>query len=377
MLTCKICQHKALDLVPHIETKHPEITLETYMANDGIDSVIHPSLQGKEAPMAEAAPVKAKTAVAAPGAKVMIAGMEMAQRPARTKPEHQAAIPKASPHYEFQSYLTKRAILNIEAKYQPILLVGHTGSGKTSLPYELAARIGQPVIRANLNQQTTYADLIGQWTVQGGNMVWVDGILPFAAKNGFWLILDEIDYADPNILCSLNGVLDKNPSLNLKEKGREEVEIHPNFRIFGTGNGIGCMQEFRHLYQGSNLMNEAWIDRWLVLKVDYLNEEQEAKVMAASIAKLSINVAKELVKVANMVRKAFVEETVTCTFSTRRLFDWSEATIAEVMMSETREEKAEAPIRAAEYTVFNKIKREEAQAIEGMMRRVLMGRERS
>lgn len=371
-VTCKLCQHKAADLVPHIESMHPETSLDAYMAaHGGLDAVISKDEQARlaalEAPQTMAASV-AKPVTAA--GKVTIAGIEMPKRAGTLE-----AVPSIDKAYEFQDELTKRVLLTVQ-KAKPVLLIGHTGTGKTSLVQQLAARINQPTVRVNLNQQTTYADFIGQWTVVAGEMVWVDGVLPHAMKNGYWLIIDEIDYGEPNILCSLNSVLEKVPSLTLKEKNKEAVAVDPNFRIFGTGNACGAMKEWRHLYQGTNLMNEAWLDRWTVFKIDYLSEEAETRVLTNSVEKLSAGVAKELVKIANMVRKAFIEETVGCTFSTRRLLDWSEATISEVILSGTdRAKKGEAPIRAAEYTVFNKISREDTMAIDGMMRRVLMGRQ--
>lgn len=376
-VTCKLCGHKAADLVPHIESMHlPEMTLDSYMKKyGGIDSVITAEEQARllaleEEPQTMAASVAVKPASVS---KVTIAGVEMAKR--SLSGDALNSVPAIDSAYEFQEEITKRVLLTIN-KAKPVLLIGHTGTGKTSLVQQIAARIGQPTVRVNLNQQTTYADFIGQWTVVAGEMVWVDGVLPHAMKHGYWLVVDEIDYGEPNILCSLNSVLEKVPSLTLKEKNKENVHVDPNFRIFGTGNACGAMKEWRHLYQGTNLMNEAWVDRWTVFKIDYLSDEAEARVLAGSVNKLSLNVAKELVKIANMVRKAFIEETVSCTFSTRRLLDWSEATISEVLLSgDDRSKKAEAPIRAAEYTVFNKIAREDTMAIEGMMRRVLMGRE--
>ena len=49
-----------------------------------------------------------------------------------------------------------------------------------------------------------------------------------------------------------------------KKKGNEIVAPHPAFRLFATANAVGAMSQFRHLYQGANLMNEAFLDRWRV-----------------------------------------------------------------------------------------------------------------
>lgn len=369
-LSCKLCDYKSEDLVPHIEGDHAtEITLEAYMkAHGGIDSVISAALQQKHTPevmqmsTAQAVSVKAKTK------KICDIQMTIIG-------DDSDFVPAIDDGYEFQSELTKRVLVAINDR-KHVLLTGHTGSGKTSMVEQIAARIGQPTLRVNLNEQTTYADFIGHWAVIGGEMVWLDGALPTAMKMGYWLVLDEIDYGSSNILCSLNPVLENKPKLVLKEHRNEVVKVHENFRVFGTGNTLGVMSSFRHLYQGANLMNEAWLDRWQVFKVDYMSEEAETRALVAKTEKLTAGIAKELVRVAGMVRKAFTEETVSCTFSTRRLLDWSHALISEVVLAEgDRAKKAEAPFKAAQYTIFNKVSLEDAATIEGIVRRVLMGRE--
>jgi cobaltochelatase CobS len=216
-----------------------------------------------------------------------------------------------------------------------------------------------------LNGQTTIGEFVGLWTVKGGETVWVDGVLPKAMKEGLWLILDEIDFAEPAILSVLNAVLEKNGKLMLKEKGHEIVTPHKDFRIFATANGVGCMSDFRGLYQGTNIMNEAFLDRWRCYHVDYLPAEEEAKVLAATVDKMTIGLASQLVKVGNMIREAFKKEEVSCTMSLRRLIDWSE------LMVRYRD-----PIKAANPAIFSKVSKEDKEVIEGVIKRVLLGQTR-
>jgi cobaltochelatase CobS len=354
-LKCKICGHEDGNLVPHIESEHPEISLSDYMAeHGGLDSVIHPALQEE----AEKEEVKVD------GKKITIAGVEF-EKP-ETKAEHKQYIPKADPYYMLQNF-TSDVCHDIQEK-KNVFLTGHTGTGKTSLLFQIAALIGQPVIRVNLKQQTTVSDFVGCWTVKAGETVFSYGVLPRAMKEGFWVILDEVDYAEPSILCALNSVLDRdNPSLTLTEKDYEVIMPHKNFRIFATANAAGQMSEYRHLYQGTNLMNEAFLRRWNVYKVDYLPATQEETVISKHCARMPAELIGRLVRVANMARKGFTEETLHCTFSTQTLIDWAQ------MIVRHKNLKAEAPIHAASMTLFNKISREDAGTIEGMIRRV-MGR---
>ncbi len=98
--------------------------------------------------------------------------------------------------------------------------------------------------------------------MKGGETVWVDGVLPVAMRAGHWLIIDEIDFVEPAIIAVLTAVLEPGGRLLLKEKGDEIVTPHPAFRLFATANAAGAMSVYRHLYQGANLLNEAFLDRW-------------------------------------------------------------------------------------------------------------------
>lgn len=66
----------------------------------------------------------------------------------------------------------------------------------------------------------------------------MEGCLIKAMKNGWWLLLDEINLAPPEVLECLAGVLDPDSSgsVTLAELGIVAVERHKNFRIIGAMN---------------------------------------------------------------------------------------------------------------------------------------------
>jgi cobaltochelatase CobS len=270
-------------------------------------------------------------------------------------------IPKSDPNYHFQP-ITADVVLDAK-EGAPVMLTGHTGTGKTSMITEIAAQIGQPLLRANMNGQTSPADFTGFWSVKGAETVWVDGILPYAMRHGLWLVVDELDFAESTILSVLNAVLEKGTPLLLSEKGGEVVQPHENFRIFATTNTAGQMSEFRGLYQGTNLLNEAFLDRWRCYLVDYMPENLEAKVLQ-SVSGISEGMAPMLVKVAAMCRKSFTEETLQSSFSTRRLMDWSRMIVRHRRLGE------KAALKAAESTIYAKVSKEDAETIKGVIIRV-------
>lgn len=267
----------------------------------------------------------------------------------------QALVPHLNAAYLF----TERTddILEDIVENRRIMLIGHTGSGKTSFIEQVAARAQYGVLRANMNGQTTIGDFVGFWTVKGGETIWVDGVLPVAMREGYWLIIDELDFAEPSILAVLTAVLEPQGRLMLKERGNEIVEPHPSFRLFATANAAGAMSAYRHLYQGANLLNEAFLDRWRVYLFDYLPIDEETEVLLRTLPALTQSIAHTLAAIAADCRAAFAREDLASAFSTRRLIDW-----AELMLRTGDVERAAGP------AIYAKVSTDDAALIRSIVR---------
>jgi len=274
-------------------------------------------------------------------------------------------IPDIDPHFYFAQHAGHIAGDILKAKN--VLLTGHMGTGKTSVVEQIAARMGQAVMRVNMNGQTTIADFVGMWTVKGGETVWVDGALPTAMREGMWLILDELDFAEAPILSVLNPVLEPNGRLFLKEKGPEVIKPHANFRVFGTANTVGVMEDFRSLYQGTNTLNAAFLDRWRVYHVDYLPKLQEIAVLMGKFGPdMTKEMASDIVRVATQAREQFERQELREPFSLRRLLDWTESMLDHG-----------CPIEGAKSTIFAKVSSQDRQVLEGLIGRVLLSHEQA
>lgn len=287
-----------------------------------------------------------------PADAVRIGSVAMPLAPAGTP---SALVPRINNAYLFTARADDIALDIVENRR--VMLIGHTGSGKTSFIEQVAARTGHGVLRANMNGQTTIGDFVGFWTVKGGETVWVDGVLPVAMREGYWLIIDELDFAEPSILAVLTAVLEPNGRLLLKERGNEIVEPHPSFRLFATANAAGAMSAYRHLYQGANLLNEAFLDRWRVYLFDYLSKEEEAEVLLRTLPLLTPVIAQTLAAIAADCRAAFAHEDLASAFSTRRLIDW-----AELMLRTGDVERAAGP------AIYAKVSAEDAALIRSIIR---------
>lgn len=230
-------------------------------------------------------------------------------------------VPDENRSFRFQDQTAH--IIDCIHSREHVLLAGPTGVGKSATVDQLAARIGHPVMRINFNGDTRMSDFIGKVSVVAGETRWVDGVLPKAMRLGYWLILDEIDFAEPAVLSLLHPVLESKPVLVLKENDGEVIRPHPDFRVFGTANSIGAMQDRSQAYAGTTPMNEAFMDRWHVIHLENMPKPEELRVVRSMYPGLRGPWAKGIVEFAEAARGPKGDELGFDSFSTRRVLQWA------------------------------------------------------
>jgi len=264
-------------------------------------------------------------------------------------------VPEIDVNYRFQPWLS-HVIDNINIGENTVL-TGGTGVGKTTAIVQLAARINQPVVRINFNAETRISDLLGKIQVRNGETIWQDGVLPLAMRNGYWIILDELDGASPEILSLLNPVLETNPHLTLKENGGEVIIAHPKFRVIATGNTLGCMIEKAGSYAGTNQMNIALMDRFHLIAVPNLPFKEEIKLVKSKVRGIRNRWAVNMVKFANAIRSGNSEINFNDNnFSTRMLLAWAK-----------RSALLNNPIHGAEISWMDKIPTSEKETVMSIL----------
>lgn len=306
--------------------------------------------------------------------KVIQKRIDKALKETWTDPIDAQRIPTLNPTYNFDVHddLVRNVKCDLKEN-RNVLLVGHAGTGKTSLYEQIAARIPQPVSRVNLNGQTTISDFVGMWGIKNRETYWIDGALPTAMKKGYFLILDELDFAEPAILSVLNSVLEENGKLFLKEKGDEVIVPHRKFRVLATANTIGCMNEYKYMYSGANLMNAAFIDRFRVYHVDYLSKEAEIEILTDVIPDLTDKIAEALVSFAHVIREAFDKQEMDYTVSLRNLIDLGHMTMRKVEYAQATGKLTTGRIipEAIKDCMYGKMSKEDSIKTSEIVQRVL------
>lgn len=183
-----------------------------------------------------------------------------------------------------------RAVL---IKRYPVLLQGPTSSGKTSLVKYLAAITGHEFVRINNHEHTDLQEYLGTYlTDSSGNLVFQEGMLVKAVRNGYWIVLDELNLAPSDVLEALNRLLDDNRELFVPEL-RETVQAHPDFMLFATQNPPT-------FYGGRKMLSRAFRNRFVEIHVDEIPEDELSTIVEKrceipqNYAKKMVDVMKEL-----------------------------------------------------------------------------------
>lgn len=243
-------------------------------------------------------------------------------------------VPAIDPDYQFDANLLSDVLgwLKLGAK-DPLYLSGPTGSGKTSVMKQVAARLNIPVQEITGHGRLEVPDMIGRVGLIGGDTLFLDGPLATAYRAGHWFLLNEQDLLDPSTNAGLNGILERGPMTILENSG-EVVKPAAGFAFIATGNTAGG-GDTSGGYLGTMRQNAAFMDRFMVLEVDYPRKEVETALLKAKVPGLPDALIDSMVDVANEVRRIFkgdqssvLKEAVSIevTFSTRTLLRWAELT---------------------------------------------------
>lgn len=278
-------------------------------------------------------------------------------------------VPVADPDYQFHPTTLLQVLWSIIGNKKS-WLYGDTGTGKSSLIDQVAARLNYPVVRVNFDSEITRMDLIGSKEIRTddkGNTVtqFEDGVLPQAVGQACILLCDEIDFVRPDVAYVLQRVLEDGGSLMLTEDAGRLVNPHAMFRIFATANTKGKGDDTGR-YMGARPQSEAVRDRFNVwIAVDYLSVGQLTSLLLAKVPAIKDHVDR-LAKYAKEHWVAFQQGDLNQPLSPRSL-----VTVAETYTFLSGVVPKDMAFRQAlDFTILNRCDSTDAQVISGLIQRV-------
>ena len=194
----------------------------------------------------------------------------------------------------------------------PVLLIGDTGTGKTTFIQELykqATNNPEATIKVlNMSADTDIADFTGSYKIIDNKFKYVETTFLKAVKSGDWILLDEINLCYDNILKFLSAIVLKKSIFNFDK--RENIKFHKNFRIFAAMNDKG-----KRKFEGKGF-KKIYFD-------DFTKNKNDVNLVINKICKLSEPIKK---KYSN-----FLNELISKKFSGIREFSISGRNLGRIL----------------------------------------------
>jgi cobaltochelatase CobS len=236
-------------------------------------------------------------------------------------------------NFVFDKDILKQVLFSVK-ECENLLLWGDAGAGKTDLIEQVAARLNRQAKIISFGEETSIKQLIGGFTISGGETPFRDGALMQAIKIPNCLIgLDEINMAMPGVTAMLNHLLQKR-EITIPETG-EVITCAEGVRFLATSNTNMGVDE-SGLFEGSQSQNAATRSRFAGVHVKYLRPEDEIKLIDLAypgideaIPPLKNKRYPELtVQLANSLRSAMRDGGLSLPFTVRQIHRFLKSSLA-------------------------------------------------
>lgn len=179
-----------------------------------------------------------------------------------------AVLRAVSASYDSLNTETKVAFESVmSGSANGIIFAGPTGTGKSFAARILAQKAGAPLLNLQITYGTTVEDLVGMFVPNEApdaksSFRFVEGPLLKAYREGWQIVLEEINYGQPGVNAKLNEFTDSTTRITLNGV---TYHRHPNFVVYMTMNPG---------YQGTEILNVALKNRFAKVDVPALTKKE-------------------------------------------------------------------------------------------------------
>lgn len=180
-----------------------------------------------------------------------------------------------------------------------IRLVGEPGTGKSTIPMQVAATAGLDYYVYSCSGNTDERQLQGYYILENGNTVLVQSHIVKAVKEGGVLHFDEWALLQPEVKGYLNSLLDFRRELHLTAFDGEVIKAHPDLIVIVSQNPDDGR------FGGHQEGNEAIDDRFITVRVNHLPPALEEQMLMDMVPEASVSLVSEVVALANTLRAGY------------------------------------------------------------------------
>ena len=230
-------------------------------------------------------------------------------------------VPEIDDYYvdlgtQFRLAQVMEAKLNAFKNELPIhvALKGHMGTGKDHDIEQFAAKLKYPYYRIPLSGEVRDVTLLGSVQLYGDGKGgtesrWQDGELTRALRGPAIVNLSELNAAGPEVLFALHSLLDRHKKLELPNG--EVLQLRDDTFIFGTMNPTSLRD-----YAGTQSLNKAFADRWVIWDKPFPNKEQLESIYLKRYPTLQKSYTDLVIKLALEINNSFMSDDISVNIET-------------------------------------------------------------
>ena len=230
-------------------------------------------------------------------------------------------VPEIDDYYvdlgtQFRLAQVMEAKLNAFKNELPIhvALKGHMGTGKDHDIEQFAAKLKYPYYRIPLSGEVRDVTLLGSVQLYGDGKggtesKWQDGELTRALRGPAIVNLSELNAAGPEVLFALHSLLDRHKKLELPNG--EVLQLRDDTFIFGTMNPTSLRD-----YAGTQSLNKAFADRWVIWGKPFPNKEQLESIYLKRYPTLQKSYTDLVIKLALEINNSFMSDDISVNIET-------------------------------------------------------------